>query len=71
MIVSTNDLPLFYFGKLNVLLTNEKTIHVFTANNFVIPTQSTYFFMYPYEHTMLWNVKKYVFLVGNKPPRGK
>lgn len=47
-----------------------KAFHVFTVNNLVIPTQSTYFFMYPYEHTMLWNVKKYVFLVGNKSPRG-
>lgn len=30
-----------------------------------VPTQSTYFFMYPYEHSVLWNVKKYVFWVGN------
>lgn len=33
-----------------------------------VPAQSTYFFMYPYEHTMLWNVKKYVFLAGKEQP---
>lgn len=38
---------------------------MFTTIGVVVPTQSTYFFMYPYEHTMLWNVKKYVFWVGN------
>lgn len=26
--------------------------------------------MYPYEHTMLWNVKKYVFWVGNGHQEG-
>lgn len=45
-------------------------LQVSTANSSVLPTQSTYFFMYPYEHTLLWNVKKYVFWVGNGHRKG-
>lgn len=45
-------------------------LQVSTANSSVVPTQSTYFFMYPYEHTLLWNVKKYVFWVGNGHQKG-
>lgn len=40
-------------------------LHVSTTIGTIVPTPSTYFFMYPYEHRMLWNVKKCVFWVGN------
>lgn len=36
-----------------------------------LPAWGTYFFICPYGPAELWNVKKYVFQVGNSHPQGR
>lgn len=71
-LISAHDLSLFHISNQKVSLSNggNGMLQVSTANSSVAPTQSTYFFMYPYEHTLLWNVKKYGFWVGNGHQKG-